>query len=196
MFPLQTEDEDDASDEDSENEEADEVSGHALGEDEDVYCEYGVDFDEYHQIVQRLESSSRAHEIALATFVMRTRKLYHRLYRAGADLPQLRQQADNMLLRNEEEAVFKELEGRGTFDIRFMQRTRAIYSDVSIRELWNILQEMGYVWRPRMMRHDGHSRSVMASGWSLGNGRFFTTSDAEAYQGQIANQATLIPRNS
>ena len=74
-----------------------------------------------------------------------------------------------------------------------MQRNRNVVVVVSVRGLWKILQGMGHFWRPRMVRFDGSLGSLMASGWSLGNRRFFTSINAEAYQGQIANLETAIP---
>jgi len=87
---VETEDDDKEDDDaDDENEEDDRDVGFAVGDGDEVENEYGGGFDEYHEIVQGLEFSSEAHGRALETQPMRMRNLYHRFFRAGANLPRL-----------------------------------------------------------------------------------------------------------
>lgn len=152
------------------------------------YVEDHDDIPEYWQIVDLLNFSEAERDNARQTRSNRERQTWVRLVAAGADLPPLQpdRPGDRRPLSEEEVILlFSALERRGAFNVRRFENVRDIDGEISNRQLFTILRDSGFVWRPRMRWSGGR---ISSSGWStssVGERLFMATVDAEEYQAII-----------
>ncbi len=85
----------------------------------------------------------KATATAIQTLRFREHRLYMQLQPNGADRPELKAPPRFQLTPTQEDALFRDLERRGTFEA--MARFNTILSK---REQWNRLRDIGFVWDP------------------------------------------------
>ncbi len=182
LFPAQGQraldvDEEDEDEEDDDGDDEDDFMG------PEVYYDSDGDLDEFGEILEVLHARDTAHADGCLTRARRERQTYRRLFELGATLPPLSPGHLEELPSSEVDAFFAEIQARGVLNVRALLDIR-VTGEVSDRELFDIFRSKGYVWRPRLGRHNTH-RGAGASGWSLGNGRFLVSVDNEGYRDQV-----------